>query len=321
MERFLKSKFKIGNKISENPFSLTYRGTTLSGEQEVVIKIYKRGSLNSTLIKVMKKKVRALQDLIHPGIARLYDGDYGWQGFYYVREYIKGPSLRDLLISQKRFEPYEAEKIMLSICEALKAAHAKGVIHGALKPENIFFENESYKLADFVIEGEVKEALPQKALYVLEHSTYLSPEEIEGISAGVSSDVYSAGLLLYEMLSGSPPFKVGNSSPMLKLKGKYEPLSSIPKYLEEILFQALERDPLLRFRKISDLSESLNKKGVVKGEKDLDLPVINLEDSPQPEESHEKKEKKRSFFLLILILLAFLSGIIYTFIHTYILSQ
>jgi len=321
MERFLKSKFKIGNKISESPFSLTYRGTTLSGEQEVIIKIYKRGTLNSTLIKTMKQKVRALQDLKNPGIARLYDGDYGWQGFYYVRGYIKGVSLRDLLKSRNKLELHETLRVASSICDALKAAHAKGIIHGALKPENVFLEDENCKLADFVIEGEVKESLSQKAIYVLNNNTYLSPEEIEGSPAGISSDIYAVGILIYEMLSGSPPFVIESSSPMLKLKGSFKPLPGIPKYLEEILDLTLERDPLLRFKTISDVSESLIKRSVVKKGQSPDLPVIPLEDSPRAEESHEKKEKKRSFLLLILILLAFLSGIIYTFIHTYILSQ
>jgi len=92
MERFLKSRYRIGEKLSENPFSITYKGTFLATDKPLVIKIYKRGTLSSNLIRNMKQKVKELSQISYHGIAKLIDGDYGWQGFYYVREFVPAPA-------------------------------------------------------------------------------------------------------------------------------------------------------------------------------------------------------------------------------------
>ena len=320
MERLLKSKFKIGSKIGENPFSLTYQGTTLSGEQPIIIKIYKRGTLNSILIKSMKQKVKALQELIHPGIARLLDGDYGWQGFYYVREYVEGTPLSKLL-QYKKPDINEAEKWMVLICEALRAAHQQGIVHGALKPTNIFLDRgNQVKLTDFVIEGEIKESLPQKAQSLLEAGPYLSPEELLGFSAGISSDIYNAGFVLKQMLNGSKTVE----APLAKLSPAPTLPPNLPHYLEEILLKALQVDPLLRFHNMGDLIDSLKNKTIVEKQSLIDWPPIELENAPRAEEKAVrtiKSERKRSFFLLIVVLLATLAGVIYALINSFFLRQ
>jgi len=316
MERLLKSKFKIGEKIGENPFSLTYQGTTLSGNQPVIIKIYKRGTLNSALIKAMKQKVKILSELLHPGIAKLLDGDYGWQGFYYVRELVEGPSLAEKLKTARMIDPYDAEKIMLKACEALSAAHERGIVHGALKPTNIFVGPE-VKLTDFIIEGEIKESYPQKAVSVLEDNLYLSPEEILGWPASPSSDIYALGTIFYEMLAGAHPYY---PSPLYKLKSPPPPPPNLSPYLIAILNKCLQNDPLLRFNSVADLTESLRQKTLVESKRGLDLPAIEMENAPQAEEKEIKiikQERKRSFFLLIVAVLAVTAGIIYALITSF----
>ncbi len=321
MDRLLKSKFKIGEKIGENPFSLTYLGTTLSGEQPVVIKIYKRGTLNSVLIKSMKQKVKHLQEIEHPGIARLLDGDYGWQGFYYVREYIGGQGLAEYL-KIHRPSPEDAMLLAEEVASALVFAHANGIIHGALKPQNIFLnEQRRIRITDFVIEGEIKEAMPQKAVYILEGGEYASPEEILGNSARESSDIYSLGLVLLEMLTGSNPFRF---DPQKKLSGKLPSLPPVPKYIEEIILKALSVDPLLRFNSMEEMKASIKNRALVDLRKNLDLPPVELENVPRPEEKVLKtvnKERKRSFFLAGVALLGVLAGIIYAVINSLIMAR
>ncbi|MFA4905727.1 MAG: serine/threonine-protein kinase [Candidatus Margulisiibacteriota bacterium] len=312
MERFLKSRFKTGPKIGENPFSLTYRGTFLSGEKPVIIKIYKRGTLNSALIKNMKAKVKLLSEMDHPGIARLYDGDYGWQGFYYVREFVEGRTLGEILQGGKA-ELFDADRIIGLVCEALLIPHRAGLVHGAIKPENVFIlANGQIKLADFTIEGEVKEALPQKAVVVLSRSQFMSPEEILGDVARASSDIYSVGLLYYALLSGILDFP-----PARKLNGALPPPPGLPKYAEDVLDKALQPDPLLRFRTIDDFLQSLKQKTLVEKREALDFPPIELENRP-PLEAQEvvvvRQERKRSFFLLIVIGLSIAAGLIYMLI-------
>jgi eukaryotic-like serine/threonine-protein kinase len=314
MDRLLKSKFKIKDKIAENHFSLTYMGTTLSGERPVVVKIYKRGTLNSVLIKSMKQKVKAMEEINHPGIATLFDGDYGWQGFYYVREYIEGRSLDEHLRVRKP-EPDEALEIVYETALTLDFAHKRGIIHGGLKPTNIFLNDQrKVKLTDFIIEGEIKESMPQKALYILEGADYASPEEIFGSPARAPSDIYALGTLLCELLTGHPPFR-GN--PQAKLAGLFPALPVVPKYVEDILAKSLNKDPLLRFSSVEEMLESIKCRTLIEIRKTWDLPAVELENAPRAEEKAVTvvhKEQKRSFFVAIIVLIAVLAGIIYSII-------
>lgn len=176
MDQLLKSKYRTGQKLSENPFSVTYRGFIIGSEKPVIIKIYKRGTLNSSLIKSMKQRVRDFSIISHHGAAKLLDGDYGWQGFYYVREYIDGVSVQALLDRGERIGAEKAAAIADQVLETLEITHAKGIVHGALKPSNIFIDNQGLvKLVDFVVEGEIKNAMPQRVHEILENAKYASP--------------------------------------------------------------------------------------------------------------------------------------------------
>ena len=323
MERFLKSKFRTGAKLNESPFSLTYQGTTLSGEQPVIIKIYKRGTLNSTLIKDMKQKVKALQGISHPHIAQLMDGDYGWQGFYYVREYVEGSGLLELL-KHRKFDLFEAEKLIIQVCEAIQAAHAQGIVHGSLKLTNVFVTREgNVKVTDFIIEGEVKESLPQKAQLILRAEPSLTPEEILGSPARKASDIYNIGIILAEIANGGP--LASNFFSQLQKTTRVPALpDGLPRYLEEILHKALQPDPLLRFKSVDDLLESLKHRTLIETRTNFDWPLIEMENQPRPEEKEVKimkSERKRSFFLLWVVLLATLAGVLYSLINSYFLRQ
>ncbi len=338
MERFLKSRYKIGDKISENPFSATYQGYFLGTEKPVVIKIYKRGTLNSSLIGRMKQKVKELALINYHGVCKLIDGDYGWQGFYYVREYIEGKSLEEILAEGRGIGEEKAAVITGEIGKALEFAHKRGIIHGALKPSNIFVDSKGMvKVADFVIEGEIKEALPQKVLAILENGRYTSPEELLGYPASPSSDIYSLGLILYEMLIGeTPPLKPGFVESLRKLKAPalldQEKMAALPRHLQEILNKALHPDPLLRFASISDFCQSLeNKNLLVKSEPHQEYITIfentvtqyggdgfKLEGESLEDLGRVRirwgKEKHRNWILGVILTLAFLSGLVYAFL-------
>ncbi|KPJ67604.1 hypothetical protein AMJ44_07225 [candidate division WOR-1 bacterium DG_54_3] len=337
MERFLKSRYKIGEKISENPFSVTYKGFFLGTQKPVVIKIYKRGTLNSSLINRMKQKVKELSHMNHHGIAKLIDGDYGWQGFYYVREYIEGQNLRQILESDQKIGLEKAVAVAEEVCRALEFAHGKGIIHGALKPNNIFIDHRGIvKITDFVIEGEIKEAMPQKVLTIINDGKYTSPEELAGESAKTTSDIYALGMILYELtISKSPLVEGGLLSGIKKLKHKswlnQEELAPLPRYLQDIMGRALQADPLLRFSSMEELRESLeNKNLVIKalphgefstifentvtqyGGEELDSESESLRDLGGVKISWGK-EKHRNWILALLLGAAFLSGILYVF--------
>lgn len=338
MEHFLKSRYKTGGKISENPFSVTYSGFFVATKKPVVIKIYKRGTLNSQIINRMKQKVREFAALNHHGIAKLIDGDYGWQGYYYVREYIEGKSLAELLANKQELGLEQALKITQEACRALEVAHAKGIIHGGLKPENVFLDQKGIvKLTDFVIEGEIKEALPQKILSLMDNGYYASTEELSGLAATSQSDIYALALVLAQLLlAGKLPLAQGFALGLKKLKqpGLFlaPELAALPRYLQEILSRALQAEPALRFASMSELRESLERKSLISQASPQQELItifentvtqfggeeIKKEDAALEEVGQVKikwaKEKHRNWILVLVLALSIVSGLAYAFL-------
>ncbi|MFH1347544.1 MAG: serine/threonine-protein kinase [Candidatus Margulisiibacteriota bacterium] len=338
MERFLKSRYKIGEKISENPFSVTYKGYFLGSNKPVIIKIYKRGTLNSQLINKMKQKVKELSLINHHGIAKLIDGDYGWQGFYYVRDYVEGQSLQQIMDSGQEIGIDKSVTIAEQVCRILEIVHTKGIIHGGLKPNNIFISPKGVvKVADFVIEGEIKEAMPQKVLSVMDDGRYVSPEELAGRAAAPSSDIYALGIILFEMAaSKAPSLEKGLRGGLDKLKCasllNQELLAQLPRYLQDIIIKSLQADPLKRFSSVAFFCESLEKKSLV-GKESPQNEFITIFDNTVTQYGGEEiskesemlkdvgtvrirwgKEKHRNWILAFILGAALVSGLVYAFL-------
>jgi len=333
MERLLKSRYRIRDKIGESPFSITYRGTFLEGEENLVIKIYKRSVLSSHLIKSVKRKVKDLSNLTHSSVAKVIDGDYGWQGFYFVREYVNGKSLSEILSIEPRIDPERALKIIFGICEALAAAHSKGIIHGALNPNNVILaDGDSVKLTDFILMGDMRGSLGERAQMAYSQSGFLSPEEVMGEISTRATDIYSVGLLSYLMLCGRHPF-VGKSDLEMSLnimRNSPDRLrgikGDIPSYLEDIVLRALEKNPGMRFKSISNLMSSLRGKSIQEdivvdnefSEISLDglIETANQDYEPPPGQQ-EVKEGSRPKIVLVAsaIILAALFGIGYAVVN------
>ena len=337
MEQILKSRYKITTKLAESPFSLTYQGVYLGTNKPVIIKIYKRGTLNSSMIKSMKQRVASFSVINHHGIAKMLDGDYGWQGFYYVREFIEGSSLRELLDKGEKIGPDKACAIIDQLLAALEAAHERGIIHANLKPANIFIDNQGLvKLTDFIIEGEIKGSVPQKIEELMADSRYASPEELGGEPVSPASDIYSTGLILYEILAGQPlPVEKGIRGGVRKLKADSiipkEELANLSGFFREIILTAIRRDPLLRFKSAKEFRESLAGKAPlqkpVPGEEYAKLfesvvtqyggEEINKESEILEDVGQVRlrwgKEKHRNWILAVIAATVVVVGIIYTF--------
>lgn len=301
MERLLKSRYKIKERIGEGPFSITYRGAYLEKDDPLIIKIYKRSVLSSPLIKVVKRKVRELCQMTHLNLARVIDGDYGWQGFYFVREYVDGQNLAELLRQAHKVPVDRMLEIVYGICAGLAAAHSKGIVHGALNPNNVFIDkNGTVKLTDLIIVPEMRGSVKERAEMAYHNSSYLSPEEIGGGLGSARSDIYSVALLAHEMLSGKNPFSAstGLHSALMILNAQPEKLVDVPRYLEEVLSRALEKDPMFRFRTINGFEASLRSKTVIEEEaardpfSDISLEGL-IEDSPKALEPAQEAEQKK----------------------------
>ncbi|MFH1387538.1 MAG: serine/threonine-protein kinase [bacterium] len=338
MEQVLKSKYRTGKKLSETPFSVTYQGFFVGTDKKVIIKIYKRGTLNSSLIKSMKQRVKEFSLTNHHGLARLLDGDYGWQGFYYVREYVEGRSIQEILDSGEKIGPEKAVAIADQVLATLESAHAKGIIHGALKPTNIFLDNQGIvKVTDFVVEGEIKNSLPLKSLEVMGNAKYASPEEVAGLGSSSSSDIYALGLILFEMVTGKAAFNdsglpLNIAKLRLPLILSKEALAPLPNYLRELLAVVLQKDPCFRLEGATEFKLSLEKKGLLpKQESNKELVKLfentvlqygGEELSAKEAEAVEEvgqvklrwgKEKHRGWILALILTVAIALGLLYSF--------
>ncbi len=264
MDRILKSKYKIQDKIADSPSHVTYKGALVDSEKNIVIKIYRRQYLDSVLIKQLKKEIGILKKLDNPLIPRLIDGDYGWQGFYFVREFVEGQSLREIKLPM---DPENARDTAIGICDVVAAAHGAGMVHGSITPENVFFSSpdKRVKVADFGIKMAVAEPVEQRAKWLLDGSSAYSPPEILlGESSSQRSDIYQIGLLILLMLS---PEQIGTksslSSIVANLTGKDPQFGSkVPKYLEDIVRVCIQKDPLMRFSSVKELAGCLRSRSV-----------------------------------------------------------
>jgi serine/threonine-protein kinase len=344
MERFLKSRYRIGEKIGENPFSFTYKGYLIGTEVPVVIKIYKRSALNSPLINKLRPKVTKIVSLDHPNIARVIDGDYGWQGFYFVREYIEGENL-DEFLQRGRPNVTNAIEIMKQILSSLDITHKEGIIHGAISANNIFLVGgREVKLADFILVPAVRINPGLLAAAASIDSNYMSPEQIKGEQINTASDIYSAGIIFYQLITGSLPFNGRGLEIALKhISGEIEPPShlsaEIPEYLDDIILKMLEKDPLQRINNAADVLDSLKGHRLVFQLPNQEFVNLIYEEDVQPFEYEEEtkiktkdmkqiknmgsKGKKPSRFSMISlsILIAIAAGLWYAFILNFVSAR
>lgn len=347
MEKFLKSRYRIGEKIGENPFSFTYKGYLMGTEVPVVIKIYKRSALNSPLINKLRPKVTKIISLDHPNVARVIDGDYGWQGFYFVREYVDGDNMEDFL-SKGTPDISSAIEVFKQIISSLALVHREGLLHGALNTHNVFMVGgKEVKITDFILEPGVRVNPTLLAAAAAIDSNYMPPEQIKGEQINAASDIYSAGMIFYRILTGTLPFsgKGGLDTALEHISADIEPPShlnrAIPEYLDNIILKMLERDPLQRINNAKDVLESLEKQRLVFKfpnseyvnlifEEEIE-PIIYEEDlkgkkaasrasAGRGRSGAKKKRRKlsRLSVIILFILIAIAAGLWYAFILNFI---
>ena len=343
MDRILKSKYKILDKIHENERSITYKGSHAETGISLLIKIFKRNFLSSSLTKKLKKDIISLSKLDHPSIPRLLDGDYGWQGFYFVREFVEGPEVGR---SKTPIDIEKACEIAAKVCDSLSASHSKGIVHGNLTPNNIFLEGGAVKVADFGISAAVNSSFEKRsALLMNGSSAYLSPEEILGQEPDIASDIYKLGLFLYLTTTGTLPFSE-EKTPLLSSLKRLHQLpsvpssvnSKIPRYLDEIILKCLETDPLLRFDSAVSVKNSLENNALMMPKTfSIDIPEISYGQNTEKEQPHEIKGKaeKKEFekiemsapkinlfrWIVAAFLIAVAAGIAYSLFQIFLIGE
>jgi serine/threonine-protein kinase len=195
------------------------------------------------------------ESLDHPGVMKVFT-DTKRTGRYMVMEWVDGRLLRQVINEQKKFTPERATKILIGILEALEYCHTHGVVHRDLKPENIMLDGDDrIKLIDFGIAGMegARRLTFAKLSQVMGTPDYISPEQVKGKRGDGRSDIYAVGIMMYEMLTGTTPFKGPNAFAIMndRMLNNPEPPRvvepSITPELQEIIYRAIEREPKNRY--------------------------------------------------------------------------
>jgi len=247
--------YQLAEEIGQGGAAVVYRAFQPQLERWVAIKVLNiRESGRRQFLRRFRREARAIAALRHPNILNIHDYGEDKGQAYIVMEYVEGGSLQQR-IGSPADDCAEPLKLVIPVGEALAYAHGKGIVHRDVKPGNILLMRADWPLlADF---GLVKVAGSQQKLTqpgsILGTATYLSPEQVAGEDVDQRTDIYSLGIVLYELLTGRLPFQTDSPAESMMLR-MYEPPVSprefnpkISKSLETVLLRALERDWKARY--------------------------------------------------------------------------
>lgn len=261
MTRLISERYQLIKKIGIGGMADVYLAQDTLLEREVAIKIL-RGELSSDPIHLMrfKREANAASEITHPNIVEIYDIGQADGQHYIVMEMVKGQTLKKLIQQRGALDLDEALVIMKQIMSGLSEAHKHNIVHRDIKPQNILIKDDgSVKIADFGIARAQGATQLTQVDSVMGSVHYMAPETARGESATTQSDLYSAGIVFYELLVGDVPFK-GDAPMQVALKHMKDDLPSIrefnpqlPQSVENIITKATAKNKLFRYKDTQEM--------------------------------------------------------------------
>ncbi|EGD52969.1 serine/threonine protein kinase with PASTA sensor(s) [Thermoanaerobacter ethanolicus JW 200] len=330
--RILGNRYEILEKIGEGGMAKVYKAKCHLLNRIVAIKILRpEFAADEDFVKKFRRESQAAASLSHPNIVSIYDVGQEGDIYYIVMEYVKGRTLKKLISENGGpLEVGRAIEIARQVCKALDHAHRNRIIHRDIKPQNILVtDDDVVKVTDFGIARAANGSTITYTGDVVGTAYYFSPEQARGGIVDERTDIYSLGIVLYEMLTGKVPFE-GDSPISVALKHIQEDIippsklnDKVPKELDQIVLKATQKDVNLRYQTAADFLKDLDtflrnpKELNFKEEEEITktrvIPSKDVEELKRAAQRKEKEKKRRNVIkriatvLLILLLLASLA--------------
>ncbi|PWA13462.1 Stk1 family PASTA domain-containing Ser/Thr kinase [Pueribacillus theae] len=332
----LNERYKLLEVVGDGGMAIVYKAKDLILDRIVAVKVLRTEFSNDTeFILRFRREAESATSLSHPNIVNIFDVGEEDHVYYIVMEYVEGKTLKEYIRESAPLPIDEALAITNKIASAIRHAHENHIIHRDIKPHNILLTDKGeVKVTDFGIAMAMTSATITHTKSVLGSVHYFSPEQAKGSIANEKSDIYSLGVVLYEMVTGVLPF-TGDSPVTVALKHLQDDFTlpkllnnEIPQNVENIICKAMEKNPILRYDNVAQMQEDLAvaleptvehqplQKGIDDNEKTKVLAPVSLNNHKNsdgssasdkgkapPKQKKEKKKKKRYVFLSVILLL------------------
>ena len=331
-EKILANRYRLTEQIGIGGMAIVYRAVDLRTGHNVAVKVLRpEYNEDSEFISRFQREAEAASKMTHHNIVNLLDVGMDGESRYLVMEYVQGKTLKTVIQERGKLSPALAGQIAIRILSALEHAHRNGIVHRDIKPQNILVHADGHiKVADFGIARIANSSTLTKGDTVMGSVHYFSPEQAKGEGANATSDIYSTGIVLYEMLTGRVPYDGDNpvAVAMQHLHAAPVPIQNlapdVPPALVRVCMKAMEKNPAMRYQTARDMAADIraaleNRTGErpVYPEKELEVqqpkPQIKEEnrqitDTGKNRAETVRRRKRGKVILTTLLTLAIVSG-------------
>jgi serine/threonine-protein kinase len=319
-KRLLNNRYEVIDQIGKGGMAVVYRARDQMLERQVAVKVLREDySRDAAFQERFRQEAKAAANLTHPNIVTVHDFGLDNGQLFIVMENVPGTDLKTLLRKRGRFNPNEALPLMIQACAGIGYAHRAGLVHCDVKPQNMLVTPDMrLKVTDFGIARALSTIKPDEQSDIVWGSPhYFAPEQAGGGAPSPASDVYSLGVILYELLTGALPFQAPSASGLAHLHLEAEPppisemLPEVSPTLEQILLKVMAKEPAQRYRTADQLGRVLMNFGNTRASPSLALtpeaaPDIEMDTTPMPRTEPALKMDWVSVGLGLLALLAVL---------------
>lgn len=296
--KMLSNRYEIKEQLGSGGMSIVYKGLDTALNRVVTIKVLREQyASDENFVRRFRREAQSVASLSHANIVSIFDVGSEGDLHYLVMGYIDGQNLKEYIRKRGKLTVEEALPIAMQILKALEHAHDQGVIHRDIKPHNILLTKDGQvKVTDFGIARAASETTVTYTGTIVGSVHYISPEQAKGSIIGAKSDIYAAGVVLYEMVTGQLPF-TGESPISIALQHiQNEPVPpnkikdvSIPKELSHIILKAMQKNPDSRYNSACEMYKELEKLHLGKPHEVNMVQKLEVVSKQQPEESEHEK--------------------------------